>query len=248
MFPPISRCCRLGRHRALALLFYTLCQLAVAAPLSIVLVPGDPATPAALSAIKQLRQDSALNDVRFHILPTTTMGEKQLAVLAGSDAALVHNMGRDLANAIAPAVRQMNERGGKAFAVGSPFEEGERRAGLTRDEELRAYTQAGGADNLAAMVKRLLVRDFGFSLTVAAPRPYPNSALWNPRNGKSYERFDDYAADYLAARPDAAGRVWIGVLFNRVTAQSGSSPLLTSIMDALEARGFNVVPAFGYPS
>ena len=247
MFPLISRFCLRGLRRLLAIVLYALCQLVLAAPLSIVLVPGDPATPAALSAIKQLRQDSALKDVRFHILPTTTMGERQLAVLAGSDAALVHNMGRDLANAIAPAVRTMSERGGKAFAVGSPFEEGERRAGLTRDEELRAYTQAGGADNLAAMVKRLLVRDFGFSLKVDAPLPYPNSALWNPRNGKTYERFDDYAADYLAARPDAAGRVWIGVLFNRVTAQSGSSPLLTTIIDALEARGFNVVPAFGYP-
>ncbi|GAB1369548.1 hypothetical protein MASR1M42_21000 [Azonexus hydrophilus] len=38
------------------------------------------------------------------------------------------------------------------------------------------------------------------------------------------------------------------MLFNRVTAQAGSSPLLQSMVEALEARGFNVATAFGYPS
>jgi len=237
-------------HFSLVLLLGLLglvCGPASARPLSIVLIPGDPSTQAALAAVKQLRQESALNEVAFHILPTTTLGEKQLAVLAAADAALVHNMARDLSERIAPAVSQMKERGARAFAVGAPFEEGERKAGLTRDEELRAYTAAGGAENMAAMIKRLLVRDFGFLLAVDAPHPYPDSALWNPRSGKVFERFDDYAADYLARRPDAAERLWVGVLFNRVTAQAGRSPLLLGIMDALEARGFNVVPAFGYP-
>ena len=49
------------------------------------------------------------------------------------------------ATAITPAIQRMASRGAKAYAVGSPFEEGERDAGLSRNEELRAYAQAGGA-------------------------------------------------------------------------------------------------------
>ena len=37
MFPPINRFCLRGRRRLLAIMLYALCQLALAAPLSIVL-------------------------------------------------------------------------------------------------------------------------------------------------------------------------------------------------------------------
>lgn len=228
-----------------------LCLLGAAAwarPLSVLLLPGDPSTRTAVSAVRQLQQDPALAQVRFHVLPSTRLGPGELELMARADAALVYNMGRDLAASIAPAVQAMTARGARAYAVGAPFEEGERQAGLTRDEELRAYAQAGGSDNYAAMVKRLLARDFGLPLSYPEAVPYPATGLWNPRSNQLFASFDAYAADYLARHPEGHGRVWVGVLFNRVTAQAGSSALLEAIMDSLEARGFNVVPAFGYPS
>ncbi|MDD3481455.1 cobaltochelatase subunit CobN [Azovibrio restrictus] len=228
-----------------------LCLLGAAAwarPLSVLLLPGDPSTRTAVSAVRQLQLDPALAQVRFHVLPSTRLGPGELELMARADAALVYNMGRDLAASIAPAVQAMTARGARAYAVGAPFEEGERQAGLTRDEELRAYAQAGGSDNYAAMVKRLLARDFGLPLSYPEAVPYPARGLWNPRSNQLFASFDAYAADYLARRPEGRGRVWVGVLFNRVTAQAGSSALLEAIMNALEARGFNVVPAFGYPS
>lgn len=230
-----------------------------AKPLSVVLIPGDPATLPAVGAVKQLRQQArdravpeaerrALAQVRFHIVSSTQLSAADLETLAQADAALVYNMGRELAATITPAVRAMAARDARAYAVGSPFEEGEKQAGLTRDETLRAYAQAGGQDNLVAMLRRLLARDFKQPLAYPEARPFPATGLWEPRGNRLYANFDDYARDYLARRPDAAGRVWVGVLFNRVTAQAGSSPLLEAIVGRLEARGFNVVPAFGFPS
>ncbi len=227
-----------------------LANLAGAAPrqLSVVLFPGDPATLTAVNAVKLLRQDPALKGVRFRIASSSQPTPGDVDGLSSADLGLIYNMGRELAKTITPAVGQMNARGAKAYAVGSPFEEGEKQAGLTRDETLRAYAQAGGVENYAAMVRLALARDFGLPLQAAPPKPYPQTGLWNPFTGRTYERFEDYSADYLKAHPDRAGRIWVGLVFNRVTAQAGNSKLMESIVEALEARGFNVAPAFGFPS
>ncbi|MDR3323112.1 MAG: cobaltochelatase subunit CobN [Zoogloeaceae bacterium] len=242
--------------RLLFLCLLFVCGNVWAKPLSVVLVPGDPATPVAVSAIKILRQqqqqgkegDKALAEVRFHIMSSANPSRADLETLAASDVALVYNMGRELATTITPAVASMSQRGAKAYAIGSPFEEGEKQTGLARDETLRAYAQEGGVDNMVAMLRRLLSRDFGFKLDYREATPFPETGLWNPRNKRLFDSFEAYAENYLSERPDAEGRVWVGVLFNRVTAQAGASPLLEALMKSLETRGFNVAPVFGYPS
>ncbi len=236
------------RHLFLGLALLLLGLAAQARPLSLVLFPGDPATLTAVNAVQQLQREPALQQVRFHIASSSQPSPADLEALAKADLALIYNMGRDLAKQIAPAVAEINRRGAKAYAVGSPFEEGERDAGLSRNEELRAYAQAGGVDNYAAMLRLALARDFGLPLAAPPPRPIPAVALWNPRSGQLFSRFEDYAADYLRQRPGAAERVWVGIVFNRVTAQAGRSALLEAMVESLERRGFNVAPAFGFPS
>lgn len=236
------------RRMLLGFLCCALFGVAYARPLSMAIIPGDPSTQAALEAIKQLAQEAALKEVRFHILPFAQLQDRDLKVLAAADVALIYNMGREIAEAVTPAVRKMNARGARAYAIGSSFEEPERNAGLTQDESLRAYAQAGGVDNLSAMIKRVLARDFGLAVRYDAVIEFPMSGLWNPFNGKTFASFEAYAADYLKRRPDAAEHPWVGILFHRPAAQSGRSELLTSMFAALEARGFNVVAAFGYPS
>jgi cobaltochelatase CobN len=231
---------------SLTLLLFTAPVLAK--PVSVVFIPGDPSAPTAIAAIKQLRQEAALKNVKFHILPFTQISEKDLAVLAAADVALIYNMGREIATTITPAVKKMSARGAKAYAIGSTYEEVEKKAGLTQDEVLREYSQAGGVANLASMLKRVLARDFALPLQFGAATAFPMTGLWNPGNGKTFENFADYAADYLSTRPQAVDRAWVGILFNRPAAQAGSSLLLSSMQSALEARGFNVVPVFGYPS
>lgn len=240
---------RTALKRVLLGLFCFACWgLTHARPLSLVIIPGDPSTQAASEAIKSLRQDPALKEIRFHILPFTHLEDRDLKTLAAADVALIYNMGREIAEAVTPAVRKMSARGAKAYAIGSSFEDPEKKAGLTEDETLRRYSQAGGVDNLAAMIKCVLSRDFGYALRYAAPLSFPMAGLWNPVSGKTFSSFDDYVADYVKRRSDAADHPWVGILFNRPAAQSGRSELLVRMMSALEARGFNVVPAFGYPS
>jgi cobaltochelatase CobN len=236
----------------LVALFLFFCGGAWAKPVSVVLLPGDMATATAVSAIKALRAQQkevpALAEVSFHILPSTRLTDADLDTLARSDVALVHNMGREIAAAIAPAVHKMAAHGAKAYAVGAPFEEGEKQAGLTRDETLRAYTEEGGLENMIAMLHRMLVRDFGFKLRYAEPKSFPESGLWNPRTRQVFSSLDAYARDYHSAHPGTENRPWVAVIFYRATVQAGVSPLLESIMSSLEARGLNVVPVFGYPS
>lgn len=220
----------------------------LARTLEVVLFPGDPATLTAVNAVRLLRQEPAMKDVRFRIASSSQPTPEDVERLANADLGLIYNMGRELSKTVTPAVARLNARGAKAYAVGAPFEEGEKQAGLSRDEELRAYAQAGGVENYAAMLRRVLARDFGLPLQAEAPKPYPQSALWNPANGRTFDNFEDFAADYLQTHPERRDRRWVGLLFNRVTAQAGSSRLLQSLVDALEARGFNVVTAFGYPS
>ena len=224
-------------------------SLAVEAkPLTVTLIPGDTATPAAVVAIRQLRQEPLLKEVRFRILPSIGIRDADLAALEKSDLVLVHNMGRDLNERLAPVVKRLAQRGVKTYAVGSVFSENEKKAGLVQNETLRSYATGGGVDNMAAMIRRALADEFGVAVSYSEAKLFPMDGLWNPRNGKTFERFEDYAADYLADRPEMAGRVWVGVLTNRVAAQSGSSPLLLAMTKALEARGFNVATAFGFPS
>ena len=221
------------------------CATAQAQPLSVVIVPGDQTTQAAIQAVKILSQDQVLEGVHFKVLPSSQLQPEDIEVLAGADVAFVHNMGRNVTETFAPAIARMAARKSRAFAIGAPFEDAERQAGLTQDEELRAYAQAGGTKNIEAMVRRLLQRDFGYQTTVPAPTPFPRMALWNSRTNRFYSDFDAYAEDYLRDRPEAAGRAWVGVFFNRATAQSGQSVLLESIVAALEARGLNVASAYG---
>lgn len=219
-----------------------------AKPLMVVLFPGDPATLTAVNAVRLLRQEPAMKEVHFRIASSAQPTAEDIAALAKADLGLIYNMGRELSKTIAPAVERMQAHGAKAYAVGAPFEEGEKQAGLARDEVLREYAQAGGVENYAAMLRRVLARDFGLPLAVSPPRPYPMAALWHPKSGQTFERFEHYATHYLKMHPERAERQWVGLLFNRVTAQAGNSPLLSSMVEALEARGFNVLPAFGFPS
>lgn len=251
--PSESVRCFWARFRSGCLLFLLACLGALgfanaqAKPLSVVLIPGDPTTMTALAAVKRLQPEPSFKNVRFHVLPTTRMTEAHVDVLARADVAIVNNMGRELNERIAPAIQIMAKRGAKAFAVGSPYGESEKNSGLAADDTLRAYAKAGGADNWVGLIKAVLARDFRYKLETSPPVPFPENGIWDPRTGRTYDSFEDFAAQRYAQQPESAGRLWIGLTFNRVTAQSGQSGLLLSMVDALEAKGFNVLPVFGFP-
>ncbi|MFA5630838.1 MAG: cobaltochelatase subunit CobN [Porticoccaceae bacterium] len=219
---------------------------------NLVIIPGDPTMRPLAAAVAQLRNDVSrpeLANVHIQILPSSRVGEAELSAIAAADVFIFNNPGREALRKTTPAIQALLARGGRAYALGSPVD-GAAEAGLVQDTELRAYVSAGGADNLANMLRRVLAREFGMDAgAIPAPRPFPSQGLWNPRSNRVFEQFEDYVADYSKQQTGGeAQRPWVGILFNRVTAQAGVSPMLEAMMTALERRGYNVAPAFGYPS
>ena len=112
-------------------------------------------------------------------------------------------------------------------------------------QDLRAYFLtlqywlAGSADNLANMVA-LLVQRYAKGkpkLAVAAPVEYPETGLYHPRmKGRIGEN--------LAALPRNGTNGTVGLLLLRSYVLAGNAKHYDGMIEALEARGLNVIPAF----
>jgi magnesium chelatase subunit H len=117
-------------------------------------------------------------------------------------------------------------------------------------QDLRAYFLtlqywlAGSADNLASMVALLVNRyskgprkSLTGKLAVAAPVEYPETGLYHPRlKGRIGEN--------LAALPRDGIRGTVGLLMLRSYVLAGNARHYDGVIEALEARGLRVIPAF----
>ncbi|MFM7415273.1 MAG: magnesium chelatase subunit H, partial [Alphaproteobacteria bacterium] len=112
-------------------------------------------------------------------------------------------------------------------------------------QDLRAYFLtlqywlAGSADNLANMVAMLVQRyaKGKQKLSVAAPVEYPETGLYHPRMKGRF-------GENLAALPRAGTRGTVGLLLLRSYVLAGNAKHYDGMIEALEARGLNVIPAF----
>jgi len=106
------------------------------------------------------------------------------------------------------------------------------------------YWLSGSADNLASMVALLVNRyskgprkSLAGKLAVAAPVEYPETGLYHPRlKGRIGEN--------LAALPSDGIRGTIGLLMLRSYVLAGNARHYDGVIEALEARGLRVIPAF----
>jgi magnesium chelatase subunit H len=119
-------------------------------------------------------------------------------------------------------------------------------------QDLRAYFLtlqywlSGSQDNIAAMVRFLVGRyadgprrPLRGRLAAAAPRDYPEVGLYHPRApGHIVQRLD--ALPSSAAKPVGV----VGVLVLRSYVLADDAGHYDGVIDALEARGLKVVPAF----
>lgn len=235
---------RLGRALLALVLWLGLATVALAARIEVSLLLGDLDSLTAIEAVRMLRQDPALRDVRVHAYPATDIRSRDLAPLARSRVVLVQTVGNGLSQAVEPELRQVKARGGKAYAVGSSWNDTLAAIGLERDAELREYMAAGGPANIAHMVRRALAKSAGMRIAVPPPAPIPEFAAYDARTGVFATSFEDYRARYGRHRP---GRPWVGLPFYRSNALSGQTATVSALAEALEARGLNVMPFYGFP-
>ncbi|BBU63709.1 hypothetical protein MSC49_36440 [Methylosinus sp. C49] len=209
------------------------------------LMLGDIDSVTAIEAIRRLRADPALAEVESHVIPAKDFAAVDRASLRRSRIILVNAVGMTLARAIASEIPEIERNGGKVFAVGTSWDAQVAGLGLKRDETLAAYMAAGGVDNVVGMTLAALSRHAGLSVAPPPPMALAEFGALELSSGRIFGSFADFKKAYPRLRED---RPWIGVLFYRSNALSGQTATVVALAAALERRGYNVIPFFGYPN
>jgi cobaltochelatase CobN len=219
-------------------------QLAQAAPRTLALLLGDVESRPAVLAVRALAPELKAADVAVRIVPGSSLAPGDHAALAAADAAVVSVKSSQLVQAIAPDLQALRRRARPVYAVGAPLDDSLRALGLVQDKALQDYHREGGPDNIGALMRHVLRTVFKADLSVPPPRPMPEAGLYDVAAGRGAAGFDDYLAHYAHYRP---GAPWIGVMFYRASLVAGQTLPLAAIVGRLEAAGYNVLPAYGYP-
>lgn len=220
----------------------------VAAPVKISLLIGDAQSAAAIGAITELRRDAALSNVVVRVYPRLELTDSDRQFVRESEIIIGYTRYGALLRALVPELRQASERGAWQAGVGTTTDQEYADLGFKRDAELAAYLDAGGQANLVQLVRAALARRHQPGLKVLPPSPFPEFGFFDPASRRASVLFDDYAKTYLASKTNSANRPWVGIYFSRDNATSGQTELLSALDAALQARGFNVLFGFGYPS
>jgi cobaltochelatase CobN len=217
------------------------------APL-VCILPGDTASSAMAAALDELRADPGLAGIDFRVFANPAQAEIGAAMIRASDVLLINTHGRAMLNAVADELPAVRAKGGRAWAIGTSFDPDFPERGLERDDELTAYFTHGGRENLKQLVRAALARTIRPELAFKPPAPIINSGFHEIESGRFFERFDDYAAAYFERQPARQGRPWVGIIFPRGSATNEQTRPHAAIAGALERRGFNPLPVFGWPS
>jgi cobaltochelatase CobN len=216
----------------------------------VTLLPGDLDTLTAAQAVSTLRADPALASVAFDVLPSSGLDVAARQRLAAADLVLVNTVGEALVRSLGPEIQVLTRRGAKVHAVGSTWNDGLQRMGLLRDPALASYMAAGGAGNVAQMLRAALAREVPAlrGLNFQPPAALPEYAAFDVEAGTSFDSVQAYQRSYLARHPERRQRAWIGLLFYRSNALSGQTATVAALARAVEARGYNPLPVYGYPT
>ena len=238
---------RLARA-AWVLMLACLCTLAAAAPRKVALLLGDLDSMAAVRAVAELRREAALKDLRFDVIATRALDADARRRLMQADLVIVNTIGEGLAHGVAAELAALRDRRVPAWAVGTTWYERLAGLGLQRDDTLHRYMAEGGVANVVQLVRAALVKSLGLRLRLVPPQPIPEVAAFDPVTGQVHADPAAYQRAYLARHPERRGRPWIAILFYRSNALSGQTATVAALAQAIEARGANPLPGYGYPN
>ncbi|WGS85085.1 cobaltochelatase subunit CobN [Methylomonas sp. UP202] len=230
-------------HSYLAVILLMVAGPVWSAPLQLSLILSDLDSQTAIEASRSLQKDPLLQGVQLCIVSSANLAQANAEQLKQSQLALVQLTGRGLLREGGDLFKQIAANGGQLVAVGQSFDADFPQYGLQQDKMLQAYMQAGGADNVANMIRLAVARLKKLPTEVDPPIEQPEIGAFEPHSKRLFSDFGSYAKNY----PVKAGQPWVAVLFYRAAALSGQTDTVIQLSQALERKGYNVLPVFGYP-
>ena len=227
---------------SLALLLFASSGRAAASEKSIVLMLGDVETRPAVLALAALQGELRAAGVSVRIVRAGAPTPQDRAALRSADAALAAAVDTRALSGVADELAARRAARRETLALG--VRAGNEALGLAYDAGLDAYFRAGGVQNYENLIRAVAHSRFGAQMRPAPVRETPERGLYDLATGEVRSSFEAYRDSYRAYRPEAP---WAAVVFYRASLVSGQMQPLEAVARALEAKGFNVLPMFGYP-
>lgn len=228
----------------LSLFWFCLISQASELPLNLSLILGDLDSQTAVEAIRKLNNDPLLQGVKIRVYSSSNLAQADSAILQKSNLLLAQITGRGILRDGGELFKKIANAGGRLYAIGLTYDADFVEYGLQRDKALQAYMSAGGADNVANMIRLAIAKHKALKVDIAAPQVQPDIGAFDVRTNKLFADFDSYQQAYSAYNPQ---HPWIAILFYRASALSGQTDTVKVLSEALERKGYNVLPVFGYP-
>lgn len=228
-----------------ALLLLAAWTVCASEPVRVSLLVSDTATRQTVDVVQAAiaeRPELAGADIRVYT--STRIREQDIDHLRQSDLVIVQIMGRTTITAVRDDVAQAIAGGAKAYAFGASYNRDDAEIGIEDDPKLRAYFDIGGKENIRNGLYYALGR-IGMEIPYDAVREVPETGLYEPGGKTWYTDFESFRNNYRGYDPS---RLWIGMLIYKADVVAGTTAHVDAVIEALERRGFNVLPAFGYPN
>lgn len=223
---------------------------ASAATINVSLMMGGNDTVTAADAARLLKADPAMRNVKVRVYSlldfpahTATAGvPANKTFLTQSQYVFVStSVGRRFIDLAGDEIKKATQAGGQAYIVGNVWDADFASFGLTKKPELTAYKEAGGAVNMANMVRAAVAKTLKLK-AVAMPDQLPQMGYYNPLNNRTYADFASYQRDCTWCKP---GREFVGIVMYRNKALSGKTETAVALAKALAVRGLNPLVTYG---
>jgi len=215
-------------------------------PLKAALLIGDTNSITALEAVKLIKKDHPeLNGLSFYVYPSKDIRSKDLTNLKESRLIIIQVMDRMLVETVKPELEEAIKKGAKVYGVSGAYGDEHKKMGIIFEHKISDYHQNGGIENLKNMLLYALKKDFGLNVLYKDVIKLPEFGIYESKSKRIYQNFGEYKDNYSSYKD---GRPWIGIVFYKISYESAQTKHLDAIIHSLEERGFNVLPAYGYPS
>jgi cobaltochelatase CobN len=230
-------------------------------PARLIIVAGEFGSRAIVEGVGMLyAEDAALRQtIAVQVYTPRGLSCEALRAIAGARLVLILHrpMGeredRRLAEQLTPQLEKAAKAGATVYGTSEHlFPKGYDAACFVVDRRMGSYFSAREAMNVKNGLLYVITKTLGIKATIAeplrTPRPRLSCGLYERRSHLSTGDYRQYVQAYRQARPGFNPQApWIGIVFVGY-GRSGESGLLDTLSDALEGAGFNVLPAYGYPS